>query len=105
MTSPKFKKTKNKNLSRILSEINVKKLCGGITSHTIRISNDSNTRSCSSVYTSNRFHKVIQFVQKNSNICVMKEKQTPAGLRLLLTFENAKTTRRCLELIELLGQE
>ena len=59
----------------------------------------------SDFYTSKRFHQVIQFVQKNSNICVMKEKQTPAGLRLLLTFDNAKTTRRCLELMELLGGE
>ena len=57
----------------------------------------------SDFYTSNRFHQVIQFVQKNSNICVMKEKQTPAGLRLLLTFDNVKTTRRALELMELLG--
>lgn len=57
----------------------------------------------SDYYHSARFHKVIQFVQAHSNICVMKEKQTPAGLRLLLTFDNAKTTRRCLELMELLG--
>jgi transcription-repair coupling factor (superfamily II helicase) len=33
------------------------------------------------------FHQVLQFVQKNSSICKMKEKQTPAGLiRLLLTM-------------------
>jgi transcription-repair coupling factor (superfamily II helicase) len=57
----------------------------------------------SDFYTSKRFHQVIQFVQKNSNICVMKEKQTPAGLRLLLTFDNVKTTRRALELMEMLG--
>ena len=59
----------------------------------------------SEYYTTNRFHKVIQFVQKNSAICVMKEKQTPAGLRLLLTFDNVKTTRRALELMEMLGGE
>jgi transcription-repair coupling factor (superfamily II helicase) len=29
----------------------------------------------------------LQFVQKNSSICKMKEKQTPAGLRLLLTWQ------------------
>jgi transcription-repair coupling factor (superfamily II helicase) len=46
---------------------------------------------------------VIQFVQKNSSICVMKEKQTPAGLRLLLSFDNVKNTGRALELMELLG--
>ncbi|NDP25832.1 MAG: transcription-repair coupling factor [Flavobacterium sp.] len=58
----------------------------------------------SDFYTSNRFQKMIQFVQKNNSICVMKEKQTPVGLRLLLTFENVKTTRRALELMEMLGK-
>ena len=57
----------------------------------------------SDYYNSKRFQQVIQFVQKNSAICVMKEKQTPAVLRLLLTFDNAKTTRKALELMELLG--
>jgi transcription-repair coupling factor (superfamily II helicase) len=56
----------------------------------------------SDYYTSKRFHQMIQFVQKNTSICIMKEKQTPAGLRLLLTFDNVKTTRRALELMELL---
>ena len=58
----------------------------------------------SDFYTSKRFHQVIHFVQKNSAICVMKEKQTPAGLRLLLTFDNVKSTRRALELMEKLGE-
>jgi transcription-repair coupling factor (superfamily II helicase) len=56
-------------------------------------------------YHSARFHKVIQFVQKNSSICVMKEKQKPAALRLLLTFDNVKNTRTALEMMELLGGE
>jgi transcription-repair coupling factor (superfamily II helicase) len=58
----------------------------------------------SNYYQSNRFHQVLQFVQKHSSICKMKEKQTSAGLRLLLTFDNVKTTRRALELMELLGK-
>jgi transcription-repair coupling factor (superfamily II helicase) len=58
----------------------------------------------SDYYTSKRFQQILQFVQKNSAICVMKEKQTPAGLRLLLTFDNVKTTRRALELMEMLGK-
>jgi len=58
----------------------------------------------SDFYTSKRFQQMLQFVQKNSSICVMKEKQTPAGLRLLLTFDNVKTTRRALELMEMLGK-
>ncbi|WP_369752816.1 transcription-repair coupling factor [Flavobacterium sp. WC2409] len=57
----------------------------------------------SDYYQSARFHKVLQFVQKQSSLCKMKEKQTPNGLRLLLTFENVKSTRRALELMEMLG--
>ena len=57
----------------------------------------------SDYYQSNRFHQVLLFVQKHSSICKMKEKQTPAGLRLLLTFDNVKSTRKALELMELLG--
>lgn len=58
----------------------------------------------SDYYHSARFHKVLQFVQKQSSLCKMKEKQTPNGLRLLLTFDNVKSTRRALELMELLGE-
>jgi transcription-repair coupling factor (superfamily II helicase) len=57
----------------------------------------------SDFYQSNRFHKVLQFVQKHPSLCKMKEKQTPNGLRLLLTFDNVKSTRRALELMEMLG--
>ncbi len=58
----------------------------------------------SDYYQSNRFHQVLQFVQKHSSICKMKEKQTPAGLRLLLTFDNVKSIRKALELMELFGK-
>ena len=56
----------------------------------------------SDYYTSNQFHKVLQFVQKNGNLCRMKEKETKNGLRLLLTFENAKSVKKALELIEMI---
>ncbi|MBC7642282.1 MAG: transcription-repair coupling factor [Flavobacterium sp.] len=55
----------------------------------------------SSYYNSPQFMKVLQFVQKNPSICRMKEKQTPAGLRLLLTFENAKSINKCLGFMEM----
>lgn len=55
----------------------------------------------SAYYTSNQFHKVLQFVQKNPTICRMKEKQTTNGLRLLLTFENVKSINKALSLIGL----
>ena len=57
----------------------------------------------SDYYTSPQFQKVLQFVQHQSQLCRMKEKQTPNGLRLLVTFENVKSIRRALELIELMG--
>lgn len=56
----------------------------------------------SDYYTSNHFHKVLLFVQQQSQLCSMKEKQTPNGLRLLITFENVKSIRRALELIALM---
>jgi transcription-repair coupling factor (superfamily II helicase) len=58
----------------------------------------------SDYYQSNRFQKVIKFVQTHSSICKMKEKQTPAGLRLLLTFDNVKNTRTALEFMQMLGE-
>ena len=56
----------------------------------------------SDYYQSGRFHHVLQFVQKQSALCKMKEKQTPNGLRLLLPFDNVKSIRRALELMELM---
>lgn len=56
----------------------------------------------SEYYTSNQFHKVLQFVQRNGNLCKMKEKETKNGLRLLLTFENVKSVRKALELMEMI---
>ncbi|MES2746923.1 MAG: transcription-repair coupling factor [Bacteroidota bacterium] len=53
----------------------------------------------SDFYQSTRFHKVLQFVQQNANLCKMKEKDTKNGLRLLLTFENVKSINKALDLI------
>jgi transcription-repair coupling factor (superfamily II helicase) len=58
----------------------------------------------SDYYQSSRFHKVLQFVQQNGNLCKMKEKETKSGLRLLLTFENVKSIRKALELMEMMGR-
>lgn len=56
----------------------------------------------SKYYQSGTFHKVLQFVQKYPNICKMKEKETKKGLRLLLTFENVKSVKKALELMEMM---
>ena len=57
----------------------------------------------SDYYQSKRFTSVMNFVQKQSSICKIKEKETKTGLKLLLTFDNVKSTRRALELMKLLG--
>ncbi|MFS1520147.1 transcription-repair coupling factor [Flavobacterium covae] len=56
----------------------------------------------SDYYQSSRFHKVLQFIQQNANLCKMKEKETKNGLRLLLTFENVKSIKKALELIQMI---
>ena len=54
----------------------------------------------SAFYQSSNFTKVLQYVQQNSTKCKMKEKQTRAGLRLLLTFENIKTVKQALSVLK-----
>jgi transcription-repair coupling factor (superfamily II helicase) len=54
----------------------------------------------SAFYQSANFTKVLQYVQQNSTKCKMKEKQTRAGLRLLLTFENIKTVKQALSVLK-----
>lgn len=54
----------------------------------------------SSFYQSPVFYKVLQFVQANSKVCKMKEKQTRNGLRLLLTFEAIKSVEKSLNILE-----
>ena len=39
-------------------------------------------------YQSEIFTRILKFVQQNTAICKMKEKETKLGLRLLITFEN-----------------
>jgi len=54
----------------------------------------------SNFYQSPNFTKLLQYIQKNSAACKMKEKQTRNGLRLLLTFENIKTVKQALKVLE-----
>jgi transcription-repair coupling factor (superfamily II helicase) len=54
----------------------------------------------SSFYQSTTFTKVLQFVQKHPNVCKMKEKQTRAGLRLLLTFDNITSVQKALNALQ-----
>ena len=58
----------------------------------------------SDFYQSNRFRKVLLFVQSYGNVCKLKEKQTKNGLRLLLTFENVKSISKALEYMQKLNE-
>ncbi|WP_394344029.1 transcription-repair coupling factor [Seonamhaeicola maritimus] len=54
----------------------------------------------SSFYQSSSFTKVLQYVQSNSSVCKMKEKQTRKGLRLLLTFEGVNSVDKALKILK-----
>lgn len=54
----------------------------------------------SDFYQSSVFTRVLQFVQANSKVCKMKEKQTRNGLRLLLVFENINTVEKALKVLQ-----
>ncbi len=54
----------------------------------------------SSFYQSSGFTKVLGYVQSNSGVCKMKEKQTRQGLRLLLTFEGVNSVEKALTLLK-----
>ncbi len=54
----------------------------------------------SAFYQTATFTKVLKFVQFNSAICKMKEKETKQGLRLLLTFDSIKSIDNALEALQ-----
>ena len=51
-------------------------------------------------YQSDTFTKILQFVQFNSSICKMKEKETKQGLRLLISFENIKSVNTAVSVLQ-----
>ena len=51
----------------------------------------------SSFYQSPTFSKIIQYVQNNSRLVKMKEKQTRNGLRLIITFEHITNINKALQ--------
>jgi len=53
----------------------------------------------SSYYQTPIFTKVLNFVQHNTKLCTMKEKETKSGLRLLLTFEHITSIDKALEIL------
>jgi transcription-repair coupling factor (superfamily II helicase) len=55
----------------------------------------------SDYYQSGAFRMVLKFVQQFPTVSKMKEKETKNGLRLLLTFENVKSLKKALELLEM----
>jgi transcription-repair coupling factor (superfamily II helicase) len=54
----------------------------------------------SEYYTTSNFTDMLQFVQKNSKMCVMKEKETKNGLRLLVTFIKIDSVKKALQTLQ-----
>ena len=54
----------------------------------------------SSFFDSPQFSKILNYVQKHPKICSLKEKQTRAGLRLLLTFIEVNSVQKGLQCLE-----
>lgn len=54
----------------------------------------------SSYYQTPMFTKVLHFVQHNAKICIMKEKETKNGLRLLLTFDTISSINKALTTLQ-----
>ncbi len=54
----------------------------------------------SDFYQTAAFTKMLQYVQRNSKSCVMKEKQTKNGLRLLITFIKIDTVHKALTVLQ-----
>lgn len=54
----------------------------------------------SKFYRSPAFKRVLKYVQGHPNALKMKEKQTRAGLRLLLTFEKVNSVNKALEVLK-----
>jgi len=54
----------------------------------------------SDFYQTENFTRVLQYLQKNPKSCVMKEKQTKNGLRLLITFIHIDSVEKALEVLK-----
>jgi transcription-repair coupling factor (superfamily II helicase) len=54
----------------------------------------------SEFYQTAAFTKVLKYVQQHSKSCVMKEKQTKNGLRLLITFIKIDSVKTALEVLK-----
>ena len=53
----------------------------------------------SDFYQSDKFTQILNYVQKNKTTCVMKEKETKQGLRLLITFIRIDSVEKALEVL------
>ncbi|MFT4643290.1 MAG: transcription-repair coupling factor (superfamily II helicase) [Candidatus Azotimanducaceae bacterium] len=54
----------------------------------------------SGFYQTDDFTRILHYLQKNSKTCVMKEKQTKNGLRLLITFIHIDSVQKALDVLQ-----
>jgi len=56
----------------------------------------------SDFYQSEHFTRMLNYVQNNKTTCVMKEKETKQGLRLLITFIKIDSVKKALEVLKVI---
>ncbi len=54
----------------------------------------------SEFFQTDNFTSILKFLQENSKICVMKEKETKKGLRLMITFIRIDSIKKALQILE-----
>jgi transcription-repair coupling factor (superfamily II helicase) len=54
----------------------------------------------SDFYHTDAFSRMLTYVQKNGKSCVMKEKESKNGLRLLITFIRIDTVKTALTILQ-----
>ena len=57
----------------------------------------------SGFYQGKEFTAILQYLQQNSKTCVMKEKKTKKGLRLLITFIRIDSVEKALATLKAIG--
>ena len=51
-------------------------------------------------FTSNKFQKgILAYVQSHAEICSFRERETKAGVRVLLTFDKVRSIQKALEIV------
>ena len=80
-----------------LIEIEDKFACLEIQTSSFKTSSTSEDK----FYSSGEFGKILQTIQKNQNLCQLKEKKSISGERLLLVFQEVNSIEKAIKCLEI----